>query len=282
MILSGKARTAGVIGWPVAHSRSPRLHGYWLERHGIDGAYIPMAVPPGRLEQALRALPALGLRGVNVTLPHKEGTLAACDNVDSLARRIGAVNTVVVGDNGELNGSNTDAFGLIENLRQQSGWRPADGPAVILGAGGAARAACVALLDAGVGSIRIVNRTLQRAVDLADAMSGPCAAIAWKEREEALEGAALVVNTTSLGMAGQPPLDLRLDSLPRKATVYDIVYVPLETRLLAEARARGNAVVDGLGMLLHQARPGFEAWFGTPVEVDEGLRDFLLQDLSNV
>jgi shikimate dehydrogenase len=279
MMLSGKAKVAGVIGWPVAHSRSPRLHGYWLDKHGIDGAYIPLAVPPDRLEQALQALPALGLRGVNVTLPHKEGALRACERIDPLARRIGAVNTIVVGSNGELEGSNTDAFGLIENLRQGSQWRSGDGPAVILGAGGAARSACVALIDAGVSSIRIVNRTIERAAELASAMAPHCVAVAWDRREDSLDGAALVINTTNLGMTGQQPLEIRLDSLPVSATVYDIVYAPLETDLLAAARARGNPAVDGLGMLLHQARPGFEAWFGIRPEVDEGLRNFVLQDL---
>jgi shikimate dehydrogenase len=279
MILSGKAKVAGVVGWPIAHSRSPRLHGYWLDKHGIDGAYIPMAVPPDRLEQALRALPALGLRGANVTLPHKEAALRACDEIDPLARRIGAVNTVVVGPDGALRGSNTDAFGLIENLRRNSAWRASDGPAVILGAGGAARSACVALIDAGVESIRIVNRTAKRASELAGAMAPNCEAAAWGRREELLDGAALVINTTTLGMTGQPPLEIMLDKLPVAATVYDIVYAPLETNLLAAARARGNQVVDGLGMLLHQARPGFEAWFGVLPDVDEGLRDFVLQDL---
>ncbi len=280
MILSGKARVAGVMGWPVAHSRSPRLHGYWLEKHGIDGAYIPMAVPPERLEQALRALPALGLRGANVTMPHKQAALRACDAVDSLAQRIGAVNTVTVGPDGALEGSNTDAFGLIENLREGSDWLATDGPAVVLGAGGAARSACVALIDAGVESIRIVNRTPDRASELAGAMAPQCSAIAWGRCEEALDGAALVINTTTLGMTGQPPLEIRLDALPISATVYDIVYAPLETDLLAAARARGNRTVDGLGMLLHQARPGFEAWFGVRPVVDEALQAFVLQDLQ--
>jgi shikimate dehydrogenase len=279
MILSGKAKVAGVMGWPVAHSRSPRLHGYWLDKHGIDGVYIPMAVTPDRLRQALRALPAMALRGVNVTAPHKEGTLRTCDRVDPLARRIGAVNTVVVGPDGALEGSNTDAFGLIENLRQYSEWRAGDGPAVILGAGGAARSACVALIDAGVESIRIVNRTIERATELAGAMAPHCVAAAWDRREDSLDGAALVINTTTLGMTGQPPLEIRLDALPVSATVYDIVYAPLETGLLAAARARGNPAVDGLGMLLHQARPGFEAWFGIRPEVDEALRNFVLRDL---
>lgn len=268
------------MGWPVGHSRSPRLHGYWLNKYGVDGAYIPLAVSPERLEQALRALPALGLRGTNITVPHKEAALAVCDTIDPLARRIGAVNTIVIGPDGALNGSNTDAFGLLENLRNSSTWRPTDGPVVILGAGGAARSACVALIDAGVESIRIVNRTLDRARDLVNAMAPHCDAAGWDRREEALEGAALVINTTTLGMTGQPPLDIRLDALPLHATVYDIVYAPLETGLLAAARARSIKAVDGLGMLLHQARPGFEAWFGVRPEVDDGLRDFVLQDLQ--
>lgn len=281
MILTGKAKVAGVIGWPISHSRSPRLHGYWLEKHGIDGAYIPMAVSPDRVEQALRALPALGLRGTNVTLPHKEAALRICDEIDPAARRIGAVNTIVVGEDGRLTGSNTDAYGLIENLRQRSGWHAGDGPVVILGAGGAARGACAVLADAGVPAIRIVNRTMERAKELATAISPICEAVAWDERDDALEGAALLINTTALGMEGQPPLEITLDSLPLSAVVYDIVYVPLETPLLAAARSRGNPAVDGLGMLLHQARPGFEAWFGVPVEVDEELRDFVLQDLAD-
>ncbi len=280
MILTGKARVAGVIGWPISHSRSPRLHGYWLEKHAIDGAYIPMAVPPARIEQALRALPALGLRGTNVTLPHKEAALRICDEVDPVAHRIGAVNTIVVGEDGRLTGSNTDAYGLIENLRQRSCWQAGDGPVVILGAGGAARGACFALADAGAPKIRIVNRTIERAAELARAVSPICEAVAWENRQDALADAALLINTTALGMEGQPPLEIALDRLPPSAVVYDIVYVPLETPLLAAAWARGNPVVDGLGMLLHQARPGFEAWFGVPVEVDDALRDFLLQDLS--
>jgi shikimate dehydrogenase len=238
-----------------------------------------MAVPPDHLAQALRALPALGLRGVNVTAPHKLGALQACERIDPLARRIGAVNTVVVGPDGELEGSNTDAFGLIENLRQNSRWLAGDGPAVVLGAGGAARSACVALIDAGVRSIRIVNRTIERATELAGDMAPHCVAVAWDRREDSLDAAALVINTTTLGMAGQPPLEIRMDALPVSATVYDIVYAPLETDLLAAARRRGNPVVDGLGMLLHQARPGFEAWFGIRPEVDEELRNFVLQDL---
>ena len=283
MTLSGSALVAGVMGWPIEHSRSPRLHGFWLERHGINGAYLPFPVAPDTLAEALRALPVLGLRGVNLTIPHKETALALCDDVADQAARIGAVNTIVVGADGRLAGSNTDAFGFIENIRQYSAWQAAAGPAVMIGAGGAARAVAVALIDAGVPALRIVNRTIARAEALAAALATPATAVSvhdWSDRAALLDGAALLVNTTSLGMHGQPPLDLELDALPADAVVNDIVYVPLETPLLRAAAARGNSVVDGLGMLLHQARPGFEQWFGVRPEVDDELRRFVLADLD--
>jgi len=268
------------MGWPVSHSRSPRLHGFWLERYGIDGAYIPLPVPPGHIDKALRALPALGLRGCNVTLPHKEAALRAMDHLDASARRIGAVNTILVHEDGTLEGRNTDAFGFMENLRDTvPGWQASAGPAVILGAGGAARAIAVGLLDAGVPEIRLVNRTRARAEEMASDLGGPIEVMGWEHRENALENAALLVNTTTLGMSGQAPLDLDLGSLPPEAMVTDIVYTPLLTPLLAAARQRGNKVVDGLGMLLHQARPGFEAWFGVASDVTPELRRFILESL---
>lgn len=280
MILSGKARLAGVMGWPIAHSRSPRLHGFWLDRYGIDGGYVPLAVRPEDLAQALRALPALGFRGTNLTLPHKEAAMAVVDEVDPQARRVGAVNTIAVGDDGRLRAWNTDAFGFLEHLKAAvPAWRPDAGPAVVLGAGGSARAVCAALIDSGVPAIRLVNRTLSRAETVATAIGGAIEPVGWDVRDAALSDAALLVNTTLLGMAGQAPLEMDLRCLPRAAVVYDIVYVPLETPLLRTAAARGNPVVDGLGMLLHQARPGFEAWFGTPPVVDDGLRAFVLGDL---
>jgi shikimate dehydrogenase len=282
MILSAKARVAGVMGWPVAHSRSPRLHGWWLERYGIDGAYVPMAVPPDGVAEAVRALPKLGFRGANVTVPHKEAVIAALDRLDATARRVGAVNTILVHEDGTLEGRNTDGFGFVENLRAgASGWTAATGPAVVLGAGGAARAVLVALADAGAPEIRLLNRTRERAERLADELGGglacPVRVLDWAARAEALDGAALLVNTTTQGMAGHPPLDLALDALPRAALVTDIVYTPLETPLLRAAAARGNPAVDGLGMLLHQARPGFEAWFGRAPEVTAELRRFVLE-----
>ncbi len=276
MSLSGKARLAGVMGWPVEHSLSPRLHGYWLEQHGIDGAYVPLAVAPADLPTALTALPALGFRGVNLTLPHKEQALDLCQEVDDLARRIGAVNTIVVRD-GRLFGSNSDAFGFLENLKDGApDWRAEAAPAVVLGAGGASRAVVAALADAGAPEVRLVNRTRERAEALATALGGALSVYDWDRREAALAEAGLLVNTTTLGMAGQPPLDLDLGALPAEAVVTDIVYTPLMTPLLQAARTRGNPLVDGLGMLLHQARPGFEAWFGVRPEVTPGLRDFVL------
>jgi shikimate dehydrogenase len=271
--LTGATRLAGIMGWQVAHSLSPRLHGHWLHRHGIDGAYVPLPVPPERLEQALRALPALGFAGANLTVPHKETAVSLVDRLSPVAERIGAVNTVVVEPDGTLSGDNTDGFGFIAALSESRlGWQAGAGPAVILGAGGAARAVAVALLDAGAPEVRLLNRTPDRARALARELGGPSYAVDWAERSAALDGAALLVNTTSLGMQGQPPLVLALDALPRSAVVTDIVYVPLITALLAVARARGNPVVDGLGMLLHQARPGFRAWFGVDPEVDSDLR----------
>ena len=286
MILSGKARLAGVLGWPVSHSFSPRLHGYWLQRYGIDGAYLPLAAPGGALERVVGALADLGFRGFNVTLPHKEPMLALCDEVTPEACRIGAVNTVVI-DGGRLLGGNSDAFGFAENLRAAApDWRPGAGPAAVIGAGGAARAVIAALQDLGLPEIRLVNRTEARAEALAAALADPMVdparppirVLPWAERGAALEAVGLLVNTTTLGMAGQPPLNLALDVLPAGALVTDIVYTPLETPLLAAARARGNPTVDGLGMLLHQARPGFEAWFGRAPEITAELRALLLRD----
>jgi shikimate dehydrogenase len=279
--LTGRARLAGIIGWPVGHSLSPRLHGHWLRRYGIDGVYVPLAVPPDRLEQALDALPALGFRGCNLTIPHKSAALALVDHASPLAHRIGAINTVVVEADGTLSGDNTDGFGFLASLAAAyPGWRAESGPAVLLGAGGAARAVTVALLDAGAPEVRLLNRTPGRAEELAAGLDGPIAAVPWAERAAALDGAALLVNTTSLGMAGQPPLVLSLDALPRIALVADVVYTPLITPLLAVARAHGNPVVDGLGMLLHQARPGFRAWFGVEPKVDEELRAAVLAGLG--
>ncbi len=264
---------AGVMGWPVEHSRSPALHGFWLKHYGIAGDYVKLPVPPDGLRAALRALPEKGFAGCNLTLPHKEAALAIIDHIDASARRIGAVNTIVVRADQSLEGRNTDAFGFFENLRAGApGWRADRGAAAVLGAGGAARAVLAALIDAGVPEIRLLNRHRARAESLAAALGGNIRVLDWEVRERALAGAALLVNTTSLGMRGAPPLDLALDALDPAAVVNDIVYVPLETPLLAAARRRGNSIVDGLGMLLHQARPAFAAWFGAMPEVTPDLR----------
>ncbi|MHA1108013.1 MAG: shikimate dehydrogenase [Alphaproteobacteria bacterium] len=276
-MITGKARIAGVVGWPVDHSRSPQLHNFWLDRYGIDGAYVPLAVTPENLSAALGALPALKFAGVNVTVPHKEAALALVDAVDDNARRIGAVNTIVVDEAGRLIGSNTDGFGFMENLRAGAPqWSAAGGPAVVLGAGGAARSVAAALHDAGVPEIRIVNRTAERAERLVADLGAGLNAVPWRDREAALDGAALLINTTILGMEGGPPLELALDALPGHAVVSDIVYTPLQTDLLQSAQARGLTAVDGIGMLLHQARPGFAAWFGRDPEVDDALRAHVL------
>lgn len=277
MIISGKAKVAGVMGWPVGHSRSPRLHGFWLEGYGIDGAYVPLAVPPERAAEAIRALPALGLRGCNVTVPHKEVAAGAVDRLDDSARRAGAVNTIVVLEDGRLEGRNTDGFGFLENLKAGApGWTAKDGPALVVGAGGASRAIVASLIDDGAPEVWLVNRTRERAERLASDIGRGVRVFDWVSRETLLGDVAVLVNTTTQGMHGQPPLDLSLDRLSARAVVTDAVYTPLVTPLLAEAQARGNRVVDGLGMLLHQARPGFAAWFGVEPDVTEDLRRFVL------
>jgi shikimate dehydrogenase len=264
---------AGVMGWPIAHSRSPKIHNYWFARYGVEGAYVPLPVEPGKLETALRALPALGFSGCNLTIPHKEAALAFLDSVDPAAQRIGAVNCVVVDKAGALIGRNYDGFGFVASLQEGAPhWRGEAGPCVVIGAGGGARAIVWGLIDAGAREIRLLNRTRARADRLAQDFGAPVAAYDWEERHDALAGAALLVNTTSQGMVGQEPLDLSLAALPASAVVADIVYAPLETPLLAAARARGATPVDGLGMLLHQARPAFRDWTGVAPEVTPELR----------
>ena len=263
---------AGVMGWPIAQSRSPLIHSHWIAHHGLRGAYVPLAVQPAQLEHALRALPVLGFAGCNLTIPHKVRALSIVDHIDPIARRIGAMNTVVVQADGSLRGTNTDAFGYIEGLRQaQPAWAAAQGPATVLGAGGASRAVLCALIDAGVPMIRLCNRDAAKAQALAQEFGAVVQALPWSERHAALQGVQLLVNTTSLGMQGQDALDIRLDALPGQALVSDIVYVPRITPLLAAAQARGNPISEGLGMLLHQARPAFAAWFGQMPAISETL-----------
>ncbi len=279
--LSGKAKSAGVMGWPIGHSKSPRLHGYWLERYEIDGAYIPLAVNPDKLEVALRSLSVLGFCGVNLTIPHKELAMDIVDHLDPLARRVGAANTIVVRDDGSLEGRNTDVYGFSQNILTGDFMPAKEGfSATVLGAGGAARAVVAALQEMGVQDIRIVNRNQERAKALCETLTGcnSFSVFAWDDTQKAVAGADLLVNATSLGMQGQPPLDIDLTPLSQKAFVTDIVYAPLETSLLAAARARGLQVVDGLGMLLYQAAPAFAAWFGQTPEVTSALRAHVLGD----
>ncbi|HEY3911173.1 MAG TPA: shikimate dehydrogenase [Stellaceae bacterium] len=284
MKITGATRLAGIMGWPVAHSRSPLLHGFWLDRAGIDGAYLPLPVRPESIGTALRALPVLGFLGCNLTIPHKLAALDVADRVDPLARRIGAANTIVVAADGSLEASNSDVYGFRENLRERApDWDPQAGPAVVLGAGGSARAVVTALAEAGVSVVRLVNRTRRRAESLVSdlALTGTRISVHdWQEASAIQEGAGLLVNTTSLGMAGAPALEIDLSALPRTAPVVDLVYVPLETGLLAAARRLRHPVVDGLGMLLHQGRPGFEAWFGAEARVTSELRAAIAASLT--
>jgi shikimate dehydrogenase len=264
---------AGVMGWPVAHSRSPAIHNHWIHHYGLNGSYVLLPVQPERLGDAVRGLRALGFAGCNITIPHKVAAMALMDRVDPLAARIGAINTVVVEADGTLSGYNTDAFGYIQSLLDaQPDWRADAGPVTVLGAGGAARAILVALAERGAKDIRLCNRSLDKAEALAAEFGAPIRAVPWEQRAEALDGCALLVNTTSLGMKGQDALELSLDKLPTHALVSDIIYVPLETPLLAAARQRGNPTVNGLGMLLNQARPAFERWFGVMPELTPELR----------
>ena len=255
------------------HSRSPMIHNHLMAQHGLAGAYVPLAIRADNLAAALHGLAPLGFSGCNITIPHKEQALTVVDAVDPVAKRIGAISCVVVQADGSLFGTNNDAFGFVENVRQRHpGWTAGAGPAVVIGAGGGARAVAYALAERGAPEIRVVNRTRARAETLAHEFGPPVTAFSWDERHLALKDAAMLVNTTSQGMAGNAPLDLSLDTLPVSALVADIVYVPLETPLLAAARTRGNPIVDGLGMLLHQVRPAWQAWFGIDPKITQELR----------
>ncbi len=264
---------AGVIGSPIAHSRSPQLHGHWLRKYGIRGHYIPMDVAHEDLEQVIRTLPKMGFVGVNVTVPHKEAVMSIADKITDRATLIGATNTLIFRKDGMIHADNTDGYGFIENLRSGApGWRPKSGPAAVLGAGGAARAIIASLSDAGVSEIILTNRTRVRAERLKDDFGQRVRVVDWVQAGNILEEAALVVNTTSLGMTGHPELRVPLDGLQKGTVVTDLVYNPLKTRLLAAAEEAGCVTVDGLGMLLHQAVPAFERWFGLRPDVDDSTR----------
>jgi shikimate dehydrogenase len=268
---------AGVMGWPISHSRSPIIHNHWIAQYGLKGSYVPLPVSPESLPDAVRGLRALGFAGCNLTIPHKVAAMSLVDHVDVTARRMGALNTIVVQPDGSLHGFNNDGTGFIQSLLdEQPDWRADTGPAVVLGAGGAARAVVVSLAERGAKEIRVLNRTASKAQALADEFGVPVTAVPWEQRNAALAGAALLVNTTNQGMVGQPALDLSLAELPRHALVCDVIYTPLETPLLQAAKARGHVAVNGLGMLLNQARPAFNAWFGVMPEITPALRSAII------
>jgi len=265
---------AAVIGDPIAHSRSPALHGHWLRRYGLPGHYVPLPITPDDFARLLPLLPRMGFVGANVTIPHKQAALALADVVTPLALRIGAANTLTFTPRG-IEADNTDAYGFSHNiLGALPQWAPRT--VAVIGAGGASRAVLAALKDLGAAEIRLTNRTADRAQQLADHFGPGVVPVPWENRSDMLEGCDTLINTTSLGMVNSPALSLDLGALPRDAIVNDLVYAPLETDLLAAARPRGNTCVDGLGMLLHQAAPGFHRWFGTNPQVDEELRRAVL------
>lgn len=268
---------AAVIGWPIEHSKSPRIHGHWLQKHGIAGEYVRLAISPDDFVSELKKLPKQGFVGANVTIPHKETALANAAEATDRARAIGAANTLVFLPNGGYRADNTDGEGFINNLLINSkDWLPNNGPALVIGAGGASRAIIYSLLEIGVPRIRLVNRTITRAKELAEDFGEKIEAVDWIDMSPATQNTNLIVNTTSLGMIGQPPLEIILQCTPN-TLVTDIVYTPLQTELLKQAATKGCQTVDGVGMLLHQAVPGFEAWFGTRPTVDETLRQIVLK-----
>lgn len=272
-----KIPLAGVIGSPIAHSRSPRLHRYWLQKHGIRGHYVPLDVTPEDLPQVLETLPKMGFVGVNITIPHKVAALELADLVTDRATLIGAANTLIFREDGKIHADNTDGYGFIENLRQGApDWQPKAGPAAVLGAGGAARAVIASLLDAGVPEIYLSNRTRVKAEQLQKDFGARVFVFDWVQAGNMMDVANLVVNTTSLGMVGHAELRVPLDGLRPGTVVTDLVYAPLKTQLLQQAEEMGCVTVDGLGMLLHQAVPGFERWFGLRPEVDDALRNAVM------
>jgi shikimate dehydrogenase len=282
MVDPGCFLLAGVMGWPVMHSRSPLLHNYWFQQHNLAGTYVPLAIPPTGLNAALRGLYPLRFAGCNLTLPHKQEAMKLVDEVDTVSKSIGAISCVIVRPDGSLAGTNNDCYGFIQSIiEEQPGWRADAGPSVVIGAGGGARAICYALAEAGAKEIRLVNRTFARAKRIAEDFAGPIKALPWEQRHEALDGAAMVVNTTSQGMLGQSELDVTIDKLPARALAVDIIYIPLETPFLRAARKRGNPTINGLGMLLHQGRPAWRAWFGIETVVTAELRAVMEKSITS-
>jgi shikimate dehydrogenase len=273
-------KRACVIGWPIEHSRSPLIHGYWLKQYGIDGSYTKVAVRPEQVETFLRSLEGEGLAGCNVTVPHKEAAYAIADEREAPARAVQAANTLWL-EGGKLHAANTDTYGFMTHLDDAApGWKAHDAPVSILGAGGAARAIVHGFLEAGVGEVRVFNRTPERAERLADTFGSRVKVFDWAQRSEASRRASVLVNTTAAGLKGEGSLGMAFDRFDARSVVADIVYVPLETELLAAARAHGLRTVDGLGMLLHQAVPGFEKWFGVRPQVTPELRTLIVNDIE--
>ncbi len=285
MTITGKTKLAAVIGWPIGHSLSPALHGHWCKAQNIDGVVIPLAVRPENFETVVRTLPLMGFSGAWVTIPHKEQALRLADSVDPVGEKIGAVNTLVFEKDNTIRARNTDAFGFVENFKSQlPAVKLRDAHGLILGAGGAASAAVAGLIELGCSRITISNRTSSRAADLAahwrTQTSVPVETVDWADRDRALSDTDILVNATSLGMTGQPDLEIDLNQLPKTAAVADIVYRPLKTTLLNSAEKRGNPIATGLGMLVHQGRPGFEAMFGAAPADFEGAEKALMTQLG--
>lgn len=272
-----KIPLAAVIGSPIAHSRSPALHTHWLKRYGIRGYYIPMDISQNDLSDVIRMMPKMGFVGANVTIPHKETVLRLADLVTDRAALIGAANTLIFREDGKIHADNTDGYGFVENLRSGApDWKPKSGPAAVFGAGGACRAVLASLIDIGVTEIRLSNRTRARADALREEFGAKIKVVDWVKAGNMLDGAVTVVNSSSLGMVGKPEMRVPLDGLSPNAVVTDLVYTPLETRLLKHAKSIGCTTVDGLGMLIYQAAPAFERWFGQRPEVDDETRRVVL------
>lgn len=271
----------GVVGYPINHTLSPRLHSYWLKKYNINGTYEAIEKSPEEIEDFITHLSSYGFAGLNITLPYKEIAAKFVNILDENANRLGAINTIYMDSDGILHGVNTDGFGFIENLISNvPTWKPSDGPAVVLGAGGAAKAVVASLLDRGLDQVFVANRTQKKAKALKEKIGGSIYVINWDERSKILKDVALIINTTSLGMIGQPPLNIDLNLLPKKAIVYDIVYSPMLTPLLKSGQKRSHKIVGGIGMLLHQARPGFQKWFGRDPKVTETLKNHVILELQ--
>ena len=280
MIDPEKFYMAGVMGWPVMHSRSPMMHNYWMKQQGMKGTYVFLGIKPEGLESALRALHPLGFSGCNLTIPHKLDAMTMVDEVDDTARKIGAISCVIVREDGTLSGTNNDWLGFLGNLKhQQPDWRADSGPCTVIGAGGGGRAVVYGLLEEGAKEVRLVNRTQHNAERIAEDFNGPISVYPWKERNSLLEGAATVINVTNQGMVGEASLDITLEKLAPDALAADIIYTPLESPFLTAAAKRQNKTVNGLGMLLHQGPPAWKRWFGIEPTVTNELRGMMEQSI---